>query len=71
MKNPEERASASQLLKHDFIRQSKTPEVLLPIIEEAHEMRERLADNVAVSCVVLVYCILFHTYSIVIFVSVF
>lgn len=49
VKNPEERATASQLLQHEFIRQARTPEVLVGIIAEATEMREKLAENVAVS----------------------
>jgi len=46
VKNPEERATASQLLQHDFIRiQARQPEILADIIREAQDMREKLAEN--------------------------
>ena len=50
VKNPEERATASQLLQHDFIRiQARQPEILADIIREAQDMREKLAENAVVS----------------------
>jgi hypothetical protein len=50
VKNPEERATASQLLQHEFIRNltKPGPEVLAGIIKEAQDMRERLAENAVV-----------------------
>ena len=50
VKNPEERATASQLLQHEFIRnQARQPEILADIIREAQDMREKLAENAVVS----------------------
>ncbi len=47
MKNPEERATASELLRHEFIRDgSGPPGRLVELIREAQQMRERLAENV-------------------------
>jgi len=40
VKNPEERASATALLQHDFIKNAKTCSILLPMINEAKEIRE-------------------------------
>ncbi len=49
VKNPEERATASELLQHEFIcNYAKSPEILMGIIKEAQEMRERLAENAVV-----------------------
>merc|ERR1719264_711284 len=46
VKNPEERATASQLLQHEFIRnQARQPEILADFIREAQDMREKLAEN--------------------------
>jgi len=48
VKNPDERATASQLLQHEFIGQRElSPGRLLDMINEAQQMRERLAENVA------------------------
>ncbi len=57
VKNPEERATASELLQHDFIKHTLPPEKLIELIQEAQQMRERLAENVAVS---LPYCSLYQ-----------
>lgn len=48
VKNPEERATASELLQHEFIKNAKSPEILIEMIEEAKETRERLAETVKV-----------------------
>lgn len=40
VKNPEERATASALLQHVFIRNAKSCSILLPMINEAKEIRE-------------------------------
>ncbi|XP_057660845.1 serine/threonine-protein kinase 3-like [Diorhabda carinulata] len=40
IKNPEERASASDLLTHEFIKNAKPPNILNNMIQEAHEIRE-------------------------------
>lgn len=42
VKNPEERASASQLLYHEFIGNAKPPTILAQMIAEARETRENL-----------------------------
>jgi len=50
VKNPEERATAAQLLQHEFIAARElSPGRLLDMINEARQMRERLAENVASS----------------------
>ena len=49
VKNPEERATASELLQHEFIRNPQAPESLIPLIKEATHMRERLAETVVPS----------------------
>lgn len=41
IKNPEERASASELLQHDFISYPKQPNILTQLIFEAREIREQ------------------------------
>lgn len=43
VKDPEERATAVELLEHDFIRNCKPISILTDMIEEAKEMREREA----------------------------
>ena len=48
VKNPEERSTASQLLQHEFIQRTLPPEKLMVLIREATQMRERLAEKVAV-----------------------
>ena len=42
VKNPEDRASATELLQHPFTHSAHSPTVLLPVIEEAKELREKL-----------------------------
>ncbi|KAF7991904.1 hypothetical protein HCN44_010705 [Aphidius gifuensis] len=41
VKNPEERASASDLLLHEFIGVAKQPNILSQMIAETHEIREK------------------------------
>ncbi|CAL1677015.1 unnamed protein product [Lasius platythorax] len=41
VKNPEERAIASELLQHEFIGNAKQPSILSQMIAEAHEIREK------------------------------
>ncbi|CAG0902185.1 unnamed protein product [Cyprideis torosa] len=40
-KNPEKRASAAELLSHDFIKSARTPAILTHIIQDAMEIREK------------------------------
>ncbi|KAJ8928521.1 hypothetical protein NQ314_018897 [Rhamnusium bicolor] len=40
VKNPEERATATDLLNHVFIGNAKTPNILNSMIQDAHEIRE-------------------------------
>lgn len=47
VKNPEERATASELLQHEFIKGAQPPEILQAMIAEASETREKLAETVA------------------------
>lgn len=42
VKNPEERPSASQMLNHNFIKNAKPATILLQLIAEAREIREKL-----------------------------
>ncbi|XP_065212760.1 serine/threonine-protein kinase 3-like [Planococcus citri] len=42
VKNPEERASASDMLQHDFIKNAKPCSILSQMISEAREIRENL-----------------------------
>lgn len=61
VKNPDERATASQLLQHEFIRnQARQPEILADIIREAQDMREKLAENAVVSITSMVIIIWNH-----------
>ncbi|XP_071744996.1 serine/threonine-protein kinase 4 isoform X2 [Lepeophtheirus salmonis] len=46
VKNPKERATASELLEHEFIKSAKSCELLFDLIGEAQEMRERLSEMV-------------------------
>ena len=39
MKNPDLRATASALLQHEFIKNAKTPEILMDIISEVQETK--------------------------------
>ncbi len=49
VKVPEQRATASELLDHEFITSSSGPPGrLVELIKEAQQMRERLAENIAV-----------------------
>lgn len=41
VKNPEERAAASELLHHEFIGIAKQPNILSQMIAETHEIREK------------------------------
>ncbi|XP_020286299.1 serine/threonine-protein kinase 3 isoform X1 [Pseudomyrmex gracilis] len=41
VKNPEERATATELLQHEFIGNAKQPSILSQMIAEAHEIREK------------------------------
>ena len=41
MKNPESRAKASELLQHEFIKNAKTPEILMDIIGEVQETKDQ------------------------------
>ena len=45
VKNPEERASASELLQHDFITNSKPFESLQEMIAEAQDIKEQLQSR--------------------------
>lgn len=42
VKNPEDRATATNLLQHEFIGNAKQPSILSQMIAEAHELRENL-----------------------------
>lgn len=48
VKNPEERATASELLQHEFIGNAKQPSILGQLIAEAHEIRENQSYRNAV-----------------------
>ncbi|KAG5340767.1 STK3 kinase, partial [Acromyrmex charruanus] len=55
VKNPEERATATELLQHEFIGNAKQPSILSQMIAEAHEIREKqnahrahIINNVAI-----------------------
>ena len=45
VKKPEERATASELLQHDFIKNAKSPEILADLIREAQEIKERISEQ--------------------------
>ncbi|XP_071442093.1 serine/threonine-protein kinase 3 [Hetaerina americana] len=47
VKNPEERAPASELLRHEFVRDARPPAVLTRMIAEAREIRESQAAQAA------------------------
>ena len=49
VKKSEERATASELLQHDFIKNAKSPEILAEMISEAQQMRDQLQDKAFVS----------------------
>lgn len=42
MKNPDERATATELLQHDFIKMAQPAAILSQMIAEAKEIRENL-----------------------------
>lgn len=42
MKNPDERATATELLQHEFINMAQPAAILEPMIAEAKHMRENL-----------------------------
>ena len=48
VKNPEERATAKELLEHEFLKNPNPPECLCALINEARQVRERLAETVVV-----------------------
>ncbi|XP_057337097.1 serine/threonine-protein kinase 3 isoform X2 [Microplitis mediator] len=55
VKNPEERATATELLNHEFIGAAKQPNILSQMIADAHEIREKqsahrthIINNVAI-----------------------
>ena len=45
MKNPEHRAKASELLQHEFIKNAKTPEILMDIIGEVQETKDQFQNK--------------------------
>lgn len=45
MKNPEERATATELLQHPFIRAAQPSSILRTMLEEAMEIRESQNSN--------------------------
>ena len=54
VKNPEERATASELLQHDFIKNAKSPDILAEMIAEAQQIREHLQETTETSMVGIV-----------------
>ena len=54
VKNPEERATASELLQHDFIKNAKSPDILAEMIAEAQQIREHLQETTETSMVSIV-----------------
>ena len=51
VKKSEERATASELLQHDFIKNAKSPGILAQMISEAQQMRDQLQDRAFVSII--------------------
>ncbi|KAF7287419.1 hypothetical protein GWI33_001393 [Rhynchophorus ferrugineus] len=50
IKNPEERATATDLLVHEFIGNAKAPNILNAMIQEAHDIRENQSyKNITIS----------------------
>uniref|UniRef100_A0A1L8DKI6 non-specific serine/threonine protein kinase n=2 Tax=Nyssomyia neivai TaxID=330878 RepID=A0A1L8DKI6_9DIPT len=45
VKNPEERATATDLLQHEFIKNAKSRNMLRPMIVEAHDIRENQSNR--------------------------
>ena len=51
VKNPEKRATASELLQHDFIKNAKSPDILAEMIAEAQQIREHLQETKEITMV--------------------
>uniref|UniRef100_A0A8D9EIZ3 non-specific serine/threonine protein kinase n=1 Tax=Cacopsylla melanoneura TaxID=428564 RepID=A0A8D9EIZ3_9HEMI len=49
VKNPEERATATEMLNHEFIQNAKSPTILAQLIAEARETREQLTNKLQAS----------------------
>lgn len=49
VKNPEQRATASELLQHDFIKRAPTVSIIQKIIQEAKEIQQNQQQNSSVS----------------------
>merc|ERR1719328_1080682 len=45
VKKPDSRATASELLQHDFIKNAKSPDILAEMIAEAQQIREHLQET--------------------------
>ena len=45
MKNPEHRATASELLQHEFIKNAKAPEILMDMIGEVQETKDQFQSK--------------------------
>ena len=45
MKNPEHRATASELMQHEFIKNANSPEILIEIIKEAEKARDQIQNE--------------------------
>jgi len=45
VKNPDSRATASELLQHEFIKNSKAPEILADMIREAQDTKDQIQNN--------------------------
>ena len=54
IENPEEPATASELLQHDFIKNAKSPDILAEMIAEAQQIREHLQETTETSMVSIV-----------------
>ena len=50
VKNPDSRATASELLQNEFIKNSKSPDILTDMICEAQETKDQLQNNQSSSC---------------------
>ena len=63
MKNPDERATATELLQHEFIGLAKPASILSQMIAEAREIREnlvyRLTEKHLVDSVDCHFCFIF------------
>ena len=49
VKNPDSRATASELLQNEFIKNSKSPEILADMIREAQDTKDQLQNNQSAS----------------------